>query len=84
MVKLTEQEGPDAQGDRRLVLFAVYFDAKKTVAQGRKVSAAAASENPSLRDIAECLAALRIPFEFQARPAREHGRRARAAGLGGG
>jgi signal recognition particle subunit SEC65 len=66
---LTEQgDAPEREGqDRRLILFAIFFDAAKTLAQGRKVPAALACSYPNLRDVSECLARLNIPFEFQAR-----------------
>ena len=68
MVLLTEQrEGLSDVKDRRLILFAIFFDAKKTVAQGRKVPASLAVEMPILKDVAECLHLLQLPWEFQAR-----------------
>jgi signal recognition particle subunit SEC65 len=71
MVLLTEQQdGPSSVSDKRLIIFAIYFDSKKTLAQGRKVPASLACENPNLRDIAECLERLKLPYELQARPAR--------------
>jgi hypothetical protein len=69
MVRLTEQaEGlaDTLHGDRRLILHAVYFEAK-TVAQGRKVPAALACANPILKDVAEVLTILRIPWQFEVR-----------------
>jgi signal recognition particle subunit SEC65 len=69
MVRLTEAEGlADTQhGDRRPILMSVYFDAKKTLAQGRKVPATLACANPILKDVAEVLSILRIPWQFEAR-----------------
>ena len=69
MVRLTEQaEGlaDTLHGDRRLILHAVYFEAK-TVAQGRKVPAALACANPILKDVAEVLTILRIPWQVEVR-----------------
>ena len=69
MVHIREQEGlaDTLHGDRRPVLFAVYFDAGKTCAQGRKVPVAQASANVVLKDVAEVLTILRIPWQFEAR-----------------
>lgn len=69
MVRLTEAEGlADTQhGDRRPILMSVYFDAKKTIAQGRKVPAKLACVNPILKDVADVLTILRIPWQFEAR-----------------
>lgn len=75
MVRLTEQaEGlaDELHGDRRLILLSVYFDAKKTLAQGRKVGAAQACANPILKDVAEVLSQLRIPWQFEARALGRH------------
>ena len=69
MVRLTEQaEGlaDTLHGDRRVILHAVYFEAK-TIAQGRKVPAALACANPILKDVAEVLTMLRIPWQFEVR-----------------
>jgi signal recognition particle subunit SRP19 len=80
MVLLTEQQdGPSSVSDKRLIIFAIYFDSKKTLAQGRKVPASLACENPNLRDIAECLERLKLPYELQARPARARVQRGRGA-----
>jgi hypothetical protein len=70
MVLLTEHEGQSLVSDRRLILFSVYFDAKKTLAQGRKVPASLACANPNFRDVADCLDMLKLPWELQARPSR--------------
>ena len=82
MVLLTEQaEGVSAVADRRLILFAIFFDAKKTLAQGRKVAVCIASEYPNFADLVECVHLLGLPFEIQARArqAQQRGARARTA-----
>jgi len=57
----------EASTDRRLILFPIFFDARKTVAQGRRVPKAAACEAPALQDLAECLSTLGLPWEHQAK-----------------
>ena len=89
MVHISEQaEGlaDTLHGDRRPILLSVYFDAGKSIAQGRKVAAKLASANPILKDVAEVLTILRIPWQYEARALSRGcccghaGRRVRAAG----
>ena len=54
-----------AVSDRRVVLHAIYFDATKKLAQGRKVSLGQASDHPSLSDLAEALQALGLPHTLE-------------------
>lgn len=55
----------DDRGKGVVLLHAGYFDAGKTVAQGRKVPRDAASPYVILKDIADVLQALRVPWEQQ-------------------
>ena len=66
-VRLMQDDTGYKVADKRLILFAIFFDSKKTVAEGRKVPAALSCESPNLRDVAECLSVLHLPFEFQVR-----------------
>ncbi|KAG7113867.1 Signal recognition particle SEC65 subunit like protein [Verticillium longisporum] len=51
-------------------LYPVYFDAARTRAEGRRVSAARAVRNPLAREIVNACAALRIPTLFE--PGKSH------------
>lgn len=59
MVRVTEAQ--EEEKERRtgpLVLYPAYWDAKRTVAAGRKVPASLAVEYPTVQDVAECCAYL--------------------------
>ncbi len=68
MVRIGEAgEGLDTVSDRRLIVHSIYWDAKKTLAQGRKVPVALACEHVILNDVFEAVVALGLPCEPQAR-----------------
>ena len=67
MVRVTEASGAEQQRvvDRNLILFPAYWDAKRTVAKGRRVPVELASEYVTLQDVAECLTMLGLPLGMQ-------------------
>ena len=50
-----------AVNDRRIVIYPVYLNSKRTLAQGRRVPAAAAVDDPSLEEIGFALNTLQLP-----------------------
>ncbi|KAM7531447.1 hypothetical protein LguiB_034857 [Lonicera macranthoides] len=47
------------------MLYPVYINSKKTIAEGRRINANKACENPTCAEIADCLAHLKIPFAIE-------------------
>lgn len=43
------------------ILYPVYMNSKKTIAEGRRISAAKACENPTCVEIADCCNHFKIP-----------------------
>ncbi|KAF5728574.1 signal recognition particle 19 kDa protein-like [Tripterygium wilfordii] len=48
-----------------VVLYPVYINSKKTVAEGRRIGVAKACENPTCAEIADCCSHLKIPFAIE-------------------
>lgn len=66
MVRVTEHvEEATRKHSKALVLYPAYWDAKRTVAAGRKVALSLAVEYPTVQDVAECCAYLGLPPEVQ-------------------
>lgn len=47
------------------VIYPVYINSKKTVAEGRRISATKACENPTCIEIGDCCSYLKIPFAIE-------------------
>ncbi|KAF3332615.1 signal recognition particle protein-like protein [Carex littledalei] len=47
------------------IIYPVYINSKKTVAEGRRVSAAKACENPNCMEISDCCSHLKIPHAVE-------------------
>lgn len=47
------------------ILYPVYINSKKTIAEGRRINATKACENPTCAEIADCFAHLKIPFAIE-------------------
>jgi signal recognition particle subunit SRP19 len=66
MVRVTEHvEEATRVHNKALVLYPAFWDAKRTVAAGRKVALSLAVEYPTVQDVAECCAYLGLPPEVQ-------------------
>ncbi|KAH7658042.1 Signal recognition particle SRP19 subunit protein [Dioscorea alata] len=48
-----------------VVLYPVYINSKKTIAEGRRISAAKACENPTCLEIVDCCNYLKIPSAIE-------------------
>eukprot|EP00897_Mesotaenium_endlicherianum_P002940 jgi/Mesen1/2674/ME000167S01823 len=57
--------GAVASGDasRWHVVYPIYLNSKKTLAEGRRLPASKAVENPTLLEICDCLNYLKVPFQ---------------------
>ncbi|KAL8207847.1 hypothetical protein R6Q57_007259 [Mikania cordata] len=47
------------------ILYPVYINSKKTVAEGRRISATKACENPTALEMGDCCGHLKIPFAIE-------------------
>lgn len=47
------------------ILYPVYINSKKTIAEGRRISASKACENPTCIEIADCCQYLKIPHAIE-------------------
>ncbi|KAJ7981199.1 signal recognition particle 19 kDa protein [Quillaja saponaria] len=50
---------------RWIVLYPVYINSKKTVAEGRRISLSKACENPTCAEIGDCCSYLKLPFAIE-------------------
>ncbi|KAJ7948023.1 Signal recognition particle 19 kDa protein [Quillaja saponaria] len=57
---------------RWIVLYPVYINSKKTVAEGRRISVGKACENPTCAEIGDCCSYLKIPFAVEIDKAYPH------------
>ncbi|KAF2312690.1 hypothetical protein P3X46_027973 [Hevea brasiliensis] len=48
-----------------VVLYPVYINSKKTIAEGRRISATKACENPTCAEISDCCSHLKLPFAIE-------------------
>ncbi|XP_054798520.1 signal recognition particle 19 kDa protein-like [Prosopis cineraria] len=48
-----------------IVLYPVYMNSKKTVAEGRRISSSKACENPTCAEIGDCCSYLKLPFAIE-------------------
>ncbi|KAH9766455.1 Signal recognition particle 19 kDa protein [Citrus sinensis] len=48
-----------------VILYPVYINSKKTIAEGRRISASKACENPTCIEIADCCQYLKIPHAIE-------------------
>lgn len=54
-------EGDQVDVKKWAVLYPVYMNSKKTVAQGRRIAIAAACEDPTCDEIGRCCSFLQLP-----------------------
>ncbi|KAI3689903.1 hypothetical protein L2E82_47873 [Cichorium intybus] len=47
------------------ILYPVYINSKKTIAEGRRICAAKACENPTAVEIGDCCSHLKVPFAIE-------------------
>ncbi|KAI7740240.1 hypothetical protein M8C21_031171 [Ambrosia artemisiifolia] len=47
------------------ILYPAYINSKKTIAEGRRISASKACENPTALEIGDCCGHLKIPFAIE-------------------
>ncbi|XP_057979734.1 signal recognition particle 19 kDa protein isoform X2 [Malania oleifera] len=50
---------------RWIVLYPVYINSKKTLAEGRRISTSKACENPTCAEIGDCCSHLKLPFAIE-------------------
>ncbi|XP_028776162.1 signal recognition particle 19 kDa protein-like [Neltuma alba] len=48
-----------------IVLYPVYMNSKKTVAEGRRIGLSKACENPTCAEIGDCCSYLKLPFAIE-------------------
>lgn len=48
-----------------IVLYPVYINSKKTVAEGRRIGLSKACENPTCAEIGDCCSYLKLPFAIE-------------------
>uniref|UniRef100_A0A5B6YIX8 Signal recognition particle 19 kDa protein n=1 Tax=Davidia involucrata TaxID=16924 RepID=A0A5B6YIX8_DAVIN len=48
-----------------VVLYPVYINSKKTIADGRRISTSKACENPTCAEISDCCSHLKLPFAIE-------------------
>ncbi|GAV71634.1 SRP19 domain-containing protein [Cephalotus follicularis] len=48
-----------------IVLYPVYINSKKTIAEGRRISTSKACENPTCAEIGDCCSHLKVPFAIE-------------------
>ncbi|KAM1633883.1 hypothetical protein TB2_011850 [Malus domestica] len=48
-----------------IVLYPVYINSKKTMAEGRRISVAKACEGPTCAEIADCCSYFKLPFAIE-------------------
>lgn len=48
-----------------IILYPVYINSKKTIAEGRRISTGKACENPTCLEIGDCCAHLKLPFAIE-------------------
>lgn len=50
-----------------IVMYPVYINSKKTMAEGRRIGLAKACENPTCAEIGDCCSYLKLPFAIEVR-----------------
>ena len=50
-----------------VVMYPVYINSKKTMAEGRRIGVAKACENPTCAEIGDCCSYLKLPFAIEVR-----------------
>lgn len=48
-----------------IVMYPVYINSKKTMAEGRRIGLAKACENPTCAEIGDCCSYLKLPFAIE-------------------
>ncbi|GFZ11559.1 Signal recognition particle protein [Actinidia chinensis var. chinensis] len=48
-----------------IVLYPIYINSKKTIAEGRRISTSKACENPTCAEIGDCCTHLKIPYAIE-------------------
>ncbi|XP_052179604.1 signal recognition particle 19 kDa protein-like [Diospyros lotus] len=48
-----------------MVLYPVYMNSKKTIAEGRRICTSKACENPTCAEIGDCCSHLKVPFAIE-------------------
>jgi len=58
-------EGELASIKKWIVLYPVYINSKKTVAEGRRIGISKSCENPTCLEIGDCCNFLKLPFAIE-------------------
>ena len=58
-------DGEMANIKKWIVMYPVYINSKKTIAEGRRISTSKACENPTCTEIGDCCSYLKIPFAIE-------------------
>ncbi|KAL7263160.1 hypothetical protein ACSBR1_001354 [Camellia fascicularis] len=48
-----------------IILYPIYVNSKKTIAEGRRISTSKACENPTCAEIGDCCSHLKLPFAIE-------------------
>lgn len=60
-------DGDLANIKKWIIIYPVYINSKKTVAEGRRIALSKACENPTCAEIGDCCAFLKLPFAIEVR-----------------
>lgn len=58
-------DGEIANIKKWVVLYPVYINSKKTIAEGRRISVNKACENPTCAEIGDCCSHFKLPFAIE-------------------
>ncbi|KAJ6814204.1 signal recognition particle 19 kDa protein isoform X1 [Iris pallida] len=58
-------DGTQINMKKWIVFYPIYVNSKKTIAEGRRIAAEKACENPTCVEIADCCAHFKIPFAIE-------------------
>ena len=60
-----DMDGEISSIKKWIVLYPIYINSKKTIAEGRRISTSKACENPTCAEIGDCCTHLKIPFAIE-------------------
>ncbi|XP_059641518.1 signal recognition particle 19 kDa protein-like [Cornus florida] len=65
MVLIGEMDGEVPNIKKWIVLYPIYINSKKTIAEGRRISTSKACENPTCTEISDCCNHLKLPSAIE-------------------
>ncbi|XP_020217101.2 signal recognition particle 19 kDa protein isoform X2 [Cajanus cajan] len=65
-VRVRNMDGAELPNIKKwIVMYPVYINSKKTMAEGRRIGLAKACENPTCAEIGDCCSYLKLPFAIE-------------------